>query len=242
MTRADPTAAERARRYRERRRERELQLEARRDRDRQLVAIGDVAETPVLEALGTLVAELVLEVRELRAELAGDRGKRVETVEKRDASRRHAAGRDVTKASRSEAARARVREGAETPTGSLGADERERHAVVSIEPRLRILALLEVARAPASADAIGDELELGTGLVLGELVELERLGRVERIPPADPGRDRLRWRRLEVAAEPTVTISCSSYRAHALLGHRWDPGAGRFRCYVCEPDGVSPTA
>jgi hypothetical protein len=253
MSAADPTAAERARRYRARRRDRE-ELHAQ---------LGEVATEPALEALGDAIAALVLEVRELRAERGSpapashpDDGhahrfgcrlcgvdKPVETVDKRDASRRHAGRRDVTARHAGEGAPARTREtGDQGPTGPVIARERERHARAVAE-------LLEGALAPPSLEAIADQLDAPQGAVLLALEDLVRRGVAERITPPDP-RDRERYRLLppdpeEIRAElglelarepaPTTTIACSSYREHATLGHRWDPIAGRFRCYVCEP-------
>jgi hypothetical protein len=98
----------------------------------------------------------------------------------------------------------------------------------------RILETLGRAHTPQSAAAIADELDIRGVDVLAALVTLHGAGRVARIAGATAD-ERDRWAPVAVSS-PSETITCRAYREHARLGHRRDPGTGRFRCYVCEPD------
>ena len=218
----DPTAAERARRYRARRRDRDANVTLRES------------------GLEAVLGEVRDELRALREALPvlAERGypQSAPNVDSRNVTGRHAVQRDVTERHATEGAPAPARVGARL---SAPSGPREPLAVdrddVTTEPR--ILELLAAVHEPASAGAIADALRLPTSMVVDELVALQRIGRVQRIAATQPG-ERDRWRLLGVADEGGETIRCSAYREHARE-HRRDPASGRFRCFVCDPEYVA---
>jgi hypothetical protein len=212
----DPTAAERARRYRARRRERDASVTL---REPELVAV---------------VGQLVAELRVLSALIRADYPQSAPAVENRDGESVTPADRDVTERHAPEGAPAPARVGARL-TGPSGPSEplaSDRNGVTPAEPR--ILELLAAVREPPSIGSIADALRIPSSEVADELVALQRIGRVRRIPATLPG-DRDRWALLGVTS-PSETIRCTAYREHATSGHRRDPASGRFRCYLCEPE------
>ena len=209
---ADPTAAERARRYRARRAQR------------------DATVTSREHELARVIAQLVDEIRELRRELtSGD----IHSVDNRDGGARHAVRRDVTERHADEGAHApaRVRTRLTAPTAP-SEPASNRHVVT---PRAeRILEILGRAHTGQSAAAIADALELRAVDVIADLVGLAGLSRVTRYAGSTPG-ERDRWALGPAAESPSETIRCAAYREHQIAGHRRDPETQRFRCYICEP-------
>lgn len=221
---SDPTAAERARRYRARRRER------------------DVTERHGGAELVAVLAQLVERVEELAELVRAGYPPSAVTVDKRDDFARHAVRRDVTERHASESARAGdARTG--TAPGSYGAegavaipDLSSRVTDPGVDPRGRILEAL-AGRSPHSVAAIADAIGLSSRDAAAELVALAGLGRVRRVGAILPG-DFDRWELVTGPAPDAAgeSISCSSYREHQLA-HRRDPASGRFRCYICDPEG-----
>lgn len=211
---ADPTAAERARRYRANRRKRDASVTSR---------------TPELVAV---IGRLVDEVRELSTLIRGD----IHNVDNRDVTARHAVQRDVTERHGPEGARARTREKtpSRTPTGSV----REGGPILRDVTADRILVVLGHAHAAQSAAAIADALEAPIVAVTAELQRLAGAGSVTRFPAVSE-RDAIRWQ-LPAVESPAETIDCRAYREHAVRGHRRDPVTQRFRCYICNPDTIEP--
>jgi len=227
----DPTAAERARRYRARHR--------------------DVTEQHAddLHALVVAVGELVDVLRANGAQPVGNR----------DAGARHAPVRDVTDhhAGEGAPARAHVTHDDPAPTaprivdavnrdvtpvpvadGQVGIDELlGPHPAARPLPPLELELLEALTHSPATVDALADAVSAGVRPVLEALIDLQRQGRVRRVAGETP-RDRDRWR-LEVDA--TATVRCVAYHAHSLA-HRRDPATGGFRCYVCDPEGRPTSA
>lgn len=213
----DPTAAERARRYRARRRERDA---------------GVTSRTEPPPIIAPVLLELLAEIRELRAELVkASYPQSAPAVDKRDVTRRHAVQRDVTQRHGGEGAPApaRVRTRVPGPTGPRDTLGRDR----DVTPAEAVLEILRHAPAPASIDAIADALDAPTAEVARALVGLVEAGLVLRLPGAT-SIDRDRWAPVAVTS-PGETVRCSDYQAHRFE-HRRDPASGRFRCYVCEPE------
>ena len=215
---SDPTAAERARRYRARR-------AAQRD--------GSVTSRPALEAQ-------LVEMRASIAQLVELVGTLIHTVEKRDENGRHAVQRDVTERHAPEGAPARTRVGTRlsAPSGPREPYVNHRDVTPADAPSAlagRIIEVLGRAHTPQSAAPIADALELPAAAVLAELATLGGLGLVHRLAP-ETATGPIRWGLEPVVESPAETIRCSAYHEHARLGHRRDPVTQRFRCYVCEPD------
>lgn len=229
---ADPTAAERARRYRARR-----------------AAVVTSRDDELLELLGDIRAMLV--------ELVNIGG---QPVHNRDASVTPAADRDVT--NRHGAEGARVNPDDAGPTGpsvvvgetvtavTLAGEELEPSTIVDLA-ELEIeaqwnLAILEpppvyrpspfVAQLerllgePRTLEQLAEILESAPAIVFQGVGELERHGRARRRFN--------RWMAPGVWVESAgESIRCGVYREHQLE-HRRDPASGRFRCYICEPEGL----
>ena len=213
---SDPTAAERARRYRARR-----------------AAVTSRSS----HGLGELVAVLVRVAEDIEA-LLESYPQPAGAVGIRDDFARHAVPRDVTTRHAAEGARVAP---ARTSAVSSTSGALETAAIPSrvtdplVDVRARILEAL-AGRSPHTAAALADALAISTAEALAGLVALAGLGRVRRIAATEiDGRDR--WQL--VTESPSETIACSDYRAHQLA-HRRDPASGRFRCYLCEPDGRAP--
>jgi hypothetical protein len=105
---------------------------------------------------------------------------------------------------------------------------------------------------PGSAGSVRDALgaigrDLSLDRITTALVALQGRGLVTRTPGEGPAPDV--WAAVPEAPEamaqplhleapgPPMTIDCQAYSAHSTLGHRWDPVASAFRCYVCHPEG-----
>jgi hypothetical protein len=218
----DPTAAERARRYRARKRD-----------------AGVTSREPGLEAM---LGEIRAELRALRLAVEGEYPQLVHRGDIRDAGARHAGRRDVTERHAPEGARTPARVGTRlSPLTGGGEPPVIDRDVTPLERTLdSILEELRAAPAPASAAAISDATDLPLGGTIAALAELQRRGLVRRVAGVTPA-DRDRWQPILAqppapAESPSETIACRHYREHAIVGHRRDPGSGRFRCYVCEPD------
>lgn len=214
--RPDPTAAERARRYRARRRERDAGVTS---REPELVAV---------------VAQLVEEIRELAELVRNGYPQNVPAVDNRNVTPSRSAERDATQrhATKGAPAPARVYAAPGPLQGPREPTENQRDVTGE-----RILVELRRAPGPASAEALADALDIPRGAVVAALGELQGAGLVARLTGSTPadrwGADR--WSPT-IVESPSETIRCTDYRAHQLSGHRRDPGTGRFRCYLCEPD------
>jgi len=219
----DPTAAERARRYRARQREAQLERDA-------SVMSRPALDAHALELVNERLGELLVEIRALAELVRAGYPQPAPDVDSRNVTARHGAQRDVTKRHGAEAAPARAYAGTRLsgPTGPR--EPLEIHRDVTTAEA--VLVELRRAPAPASVGAIADAIDAPASSVAVALGELVGAGLVRRIP-AETIRERDRWAPV-VVESPAETIRCEDYQAHRF-DHRREPDTGRFRCYVCEP-------